>query len=67
MTQLDLTIRRFYDLFSRYTQIYHIAKLGNCEITRLVPSKANDDGKAKKQVCITIDYTEQDANHDKQS
>lgn len=64
MTQLDLTIRRFYDLFSRYTQIYHIAKLGNCEITRLMPSKANEDGKAKKQICLTIDYEDYDENKD---
>lgn len=64
MTQLDLTIMRFYNLFSRYTQIYHIAKLGNCEITRLLPSKANEDGKAKKQICLTIDYEDYDENQD---
>lgn len=56
MTQLDLTIRRFYETLCRYTQLYDIAKLGNCEITRLVPSKSNEDGKAKKQICLTIDY-----------
>jgi hypothetical protein len=60
MTQLDMTIKRFYDLLCRYTQLYHIAKMGNCEITRQVPSSLNEDGKAKKQICITIDYEDYD-------
>lgn len=58
----DKIIARMMDFATKYMKKHGIARLGNAEITRLVPSLLNEDKNAKKQICITIDYDDIDEN-----
>jgi hypothetical protein len=60
----DKAINKSLNLMVAYLN-HHGKEVQKSRVTFLMPSALNEN--KTKQVCITIDYTEQDANHDKQS